>query len=226
MLIEELSSGQTVKLQAKIGEEIVEFETTVQEALPKKHMILTEVVRKNDKAVSFRGKGLIVDLHVSPPDSAPLVFKNVQINLLKKQDDSLCYSITTITEAKVLNRRQAFRCYVGVATTVQCGTNRAAFDAVIKDVSSIGFAITTSSDNEFHENQVLHTVLNDYLEEIAENFSFQLYGIIVRCQDLENGQCVYGCRLNQKVPGLETYLMKKERLRLRKTNGGGSAHKN
>lgn len=225
MLIEELATGQSIKLQAKIGEEIVEFETTVQEALPRKHMILADIVRKNDKAVSFRGKGLIVDLHVSPSDSAPLVFKNVQIDLRKKQDNSLCYSITTITEAKVLNRRQAFRCYVGVATTVQCGTNRAAFEAVIKDVSNIGFAITTSSENEFHENQVLHTVLNDYLEEIAENFSFHLYGIIVRCQDLENGQCVYGCKLNQKVPGLDTYIMKKERLRLRKANGGGSTHR-
>ena len=225
MLIEELSSGQTVKMQAKIGEETIEFETTVQDSLPRRHTILTDVVRKNDKVISFRGKGLIVDLHVTPPDSAPLVFKNVSVELRKKQDDSLCYAISTITEAKVLNRRQAFRCYVGLASTVQCGTNRAAFDAVIKDISTIGFAITTSSENQFHENQVLHTVLNDYLEEIAETYSFQLYGIIVRSQDLENGQCVYGCRLNQKVPGLDTYIMKKERLRLKKTTGGGSSRR-
>lgn len=225
MLIEELSSGQTVKMQAKIGEETIEFETTVQDSLPRRHTILTDVVRKNDKVITFRGKGLIVDLHVTPPDSAPLVFKNVSVELRKKQDDSLCYAISTITEAKVLNRRQAFRCYVGLASTVQCGTNRAAFDAVIKDISTIGFAITTSSENQFHENQVLHTVLNDYLEEIAETYSFQLYGIIVRSQDLENGQCVYGCRLNQKVPGLDTYIMKKERLRLKKTTGGGSSRR-
>lgn len=222
MLIEELSAGQAIKLQAKIGEEIIEFESSVQDSLPRKHAILADVVRKNEKIISFRGKGLIVDLHVAPADSAPLVFKNVAIELRKKQDDSFCYYISTITEAKVLNRRQAFRCYVGVASTVQCGANRAAYDAVIKDVSITGFSITTSSENQFHENQVLHTVLNDYLEEIAENFSFQLYGIIVRCIDLENGQLVYGCRLNQRVPGLDAYIMKKERLRLKKTGGGSS----
>lgn len=222
MLIENLATGQSIKLTAKIGEESVEFETTVQETMPKKHMILADVVKKNDKVISFRGKGLIVDLHVTPPESAPMIFKNVQIELRKKQDDSLCYSISTITEAKVLNRRQSFRCYVGVATTVQCGSNHAAYDAVIKDVSTTGFSVTLSQETDFRDNQVLHTVLNDYLEEIAENFSFHLYGIIVHHEDLENGQFVYGCKLNQKVPGLETYIMKKERLRLRKANGGGS----
>lgn len=222
MFLDELASGQIIKLEAKIGEESADFETTVQESLPKKHAIFTEIVKRNDKVISFRGKGLIVDLNVSPSDSAPLVFKNVKIDLMKKQDGSLCYCISTITEAKVLNRRQAYRCYTGIATTVQCGSNKAAYDAIIKDVSTAGFAIATGPETEFHENQVVHTVLNDYLEEIAETYSFQLYGIIVRCQELENGQIVYGCKLNQKVPGLDAYLMKKERLRLRKNNGGGT----
>ena len=222
MFIDELAIEQEVTLTARIGHEQIEFKTIVRESIPRKHMILTDIVRKNERIVTFNGKGLIVDLDVSPPDSAPLVFKNVKVILQKKSDDSYCYSVSTITEAKVLNRRQAYRCYVGVSTTVQCGSNRSAHDAVIKDISTLGFAVTASADTEFMEGQVLHALLADYIEELAENYAFHLYGIIVRRQELENGQVIYGCKLNNRVPGLDAYIMKKERIRLKKTNGGGS----
>jgi len=50
VLIEELSAGQAIKLQAKIGEEIIEFESLVQDSLPRKHAILADVVRKKRKS--------------------------------------------------------------------------------------------------------------------------------------------------------------------------------
>ena len=220
MKIEELATGQNVRLCARIGEEQLEFETVVQDVIPRKHTILTDVIKRNDKIITFHAKGLIVDLHVQPPDSAPLIFKNTTVALQKKQDDSYCYAISTITEAKALNRRQSFRVYIGQATSIQCGSNHAAYDAIIRDVSATGFSVAVNGEQEFYENQVIHALLNDYLEETAENFSFHLYGIIVRIIEEENGLKIYGCRLNVKVPGLEPYLMKKERLRLKRTNGG------
>lgn len=219
MKIEELTAGQAVKFAARIGEENVEFDTVIQETLPRKHMALADVIRKNEKILTFHAKGLVIDLHVSPPDSAPMVFKNVTVELRKKQDDSYCYAITTLAEAKVLNRRQCYRCYIGYQSAVQCGSNRAAYDAIIKDVSASGFSVTVKGDVDFHENQVLHTVLNDTLEEICETYSFQLYGIIVRREENDNGMITYGCKLNNQVKGLDTYIMKKERLRLKKKNG-------
>ena len=224
MFIEELTAGQEITLTANIGQEQLTFETTVLESLDRKHMILVAPVYKNDKVITFRAKGLIVNLLASPPDSSPILFKNVTINLMKQSDNSLVYSVSSQAEGKANNRRESFRCHVGIATAVQCGSNRRAHDAIIKDVSASGFSVTLNHDEEdthFHENQVLHIVLNDYLEEIAENFNFQMYGIIVRVQELENGRTVYGCRLNNKVPGLETYIFKKERIRLRNQNGGG-----
>lgn len=66
-----------------------------------------------------------------------------------------------------------------------------------------------------HEGQVIHTVLNDRIDEIAKNYTFQLYGLIVRKVELENGRVIYGCKLNNPVPGLENYIMIKERIRIR-----------
>jgi len=219
MKIEEIPAGLDGKLVAKIGNETVELQTTFREAIPKKHMITADPIFRNDKVISFRAKGLVVDVLVNPPESAPLVFKNVTVALMRREDQSLCYAITTIAESKALNRRESFRCFVGIASSVQGGGNKAAYDAVIKDVSTTGFSVTCDNDVEYHENQVLHVILNDYLDETAENFNFHLYGIIVRCVELENGKRLYGCRLNNKVPGIDQYINKKERLRIKKNNG-------
>lgn len=220
LFIEEIGPGQKIVLEANIGTEQLTFETTANENYGKKHMILADPIYKNEKVITFRAKGLIVNLTTSPPDSAPIVFKNVSVSLMKKSDDSLCYSITSLAEGKALNRRESFRCYVGIATSVQAGGNKAAHDAIIKDVSVTGFAVTCNDPEvEFRENQVLHVLLNDYLEELAENYSFHMYGIIVRIQELDNGRKIYGCKLNAKVPGLDAYIFKKERLRLKNQNG-------
>ena len=72
---------------------------------------------------------------------------------------------------------------------------------------------------ELEINQTIHTVFSDRIEETFQNFSFHLYGIIIRKDELENGKVVYGCKLNAKVPGLENYIMLKERLRIKNKNG-------
>ena len=51
-------------------------------------------------------------------------------------------------------------------------------------------------------------------------YSFHLYGLIARIQELDNGKVLYGCKLTGPVPGLDKYIMEKERLRLKSTNGG------
>jgi hypothetical protein len=79
------------------------------------------------------------------------------------------------------------------------------------------FAQVTGLNGKLLEvNQTVHAVLNDHMDETAENFNFHLYGLVARIQELENGLFLYGCRLNNPVPGLEQYIIKKERAVLRK----------
>ena len=138
--------------------------------------------------------------------------------LLRRSDGTLCYSLTTIAESVAYNRRQNFRCYVGIETSIQVGTNRAAHEAIIRDVSSNGFAVVCDSNVKFPSGSLVHVILNDKIEEFGEHYNFHLYGLVARIQELENGRTVYGCRLNNHVAGLDSYLMKKERNRLKKNS--------
>lgn len=219
MRIEELLPGQKVSLLVDVSGTTLNFDTTVQEAYPKKRFVLLNPIMRDDKAISFKGKGIVVNIVVNIDDK-PHLFKNVTIELQKKPDGKLCYTVTTLAESLLYNRRENFRCFIGLRSSVQFGPNRAAQPAMIRDVSYSGFAIVCENDIVIEPNRMVHVVLRDRIEETEENYIFHLYGIVKRVQDLENGNILYGCKLNDRVPGLDQYIMAKERIRLRKTNGG------
>ena len=194
------------------------FESRILEVHTRRHLVLAEAIYFNDKILTFRGTNIIVDVLVNLPDEKPQLFKNVTIKLVRKPDNSLCYNLLTIAESKTYNRRQNFRCFIGLPISFRFGTNRAARDAILRDISNTGFAIVCDEELDIDTNQVIHVLLNDRIEETAENYSFHLYGLISRIQELENGKHVYGCRFNNRIPGLESYIVKKERLSIQNRN--------
>lgn len=220
MRIEELLPGQKVTLMVNVNGKLLEFESLVQDTYPRKRYILLDPIKQGDKALSFKGKGIIVNLIVTIGNEKPHLFKNVTILLQKKLDGTLCYQVSTIADSVIYNRRENFRCFVGIHSSVQGGANRAAHPTVIRDISYTGFSVICDAETEFDPRHVLHTVLRDRIEETEQNFAFHLYGTIARVQELDNGKVLYGCRLTDRVPGLDKYIMAKERTRLRKTNGG------
>lgn len=217
MYLDELELGQKLNLLAKIGPENLEFEISVKDVDKASHSIFTDAILKDDRVISFKAKGLLVDLYMYIPDNAPRVFKNVKIKLINGKSGGFEYKISSYAEALSMNRRQNFRIYVGESIVLQCGLNHSTTDAIIKDISSAGVSFTVDeSKATMKEGQVVHAVLNDRVEEISKNYSFQIYGLIIRREELENGLVTYGCKLNNHVPGLENYIMVKERIRLKK----------
>jgi len=219
MLITDLQPGLAITLIVQINSERMEFESEILEVIPRKRIVLAKPVYQNDKVISFRAKNLIVDILVTFTDEKPQIFKNVTVSLVKKADDSIYYNLQSIAESRVYNRRNHFRCYIGISVNIQYGANRSTCPAILKDISAEGFGFVCSNENEFYMEQVVHTVFKDYIEELNENFVFHIYGIITRAVPLDENRTIYGCRLNNKVPGLETYIMKKDRLRIFKSGG-------
>lgn len=219
MYIYELTKGQSITIVAHTPGQKLEFNTTIDEVYPKKKIVLAAPVYVNEKLLTFRGEHLILDVLVSNEESAPLLFKNVEIKLIKKPDNTVAYTLFTIVEGKPYNRRESFRCSIGLATTVQCGMHRVPYDAVIRDISATGFSFILPNTAQVNPNNVVHMLVNDYVEETAERFNFNLYGLIVRSFPLDAHRTVYGCRLNNTVHGLDKYLMTKERIRMRHSHG-------
>ncbi|MBR3770373.1 MAG: PilZ domain-containing protein [Lachnospiraceae bacterium] len=219
MRIDEIKEGQKLTLLVSVNNENLTFETIAEQSMIGKNMVLAKTLSVNGKFLTFKGNNITVDLVITPEEDLPQIFKNVSIALVKKFDGTISYSITSIAQSKTYNRRENFRCFVGVHTSVQKMLNTVPYDAVIRDVSVGGFAVVVPSELEFTNDQVVHVVLNDYIEETCEKFSFHLYGMVVRSETLDRGRTLYGCKFTKPVHGIENYIMKKERIRLKK-NGG------
>lgn len=220
MRLEELTAGLSLTFMVKIGEEFISLNSKIQEVYPKKHCLLADAIFHENKVLSFQGKHIQVHMIATFPDEKPQLFEHVHITSLRKPNNRICYHITASCEGKPYNRREHFRCFVGVPAVVQFGAEKPVDDGMLKDVSISGFAVTCNKKADIGNHSLIHVLLEDYIEELTEGFSFNLYGIVVRSQELENGKTVYGCRLNHPVNGLNSYIMKKERVRLKKSNGG------
>lgn len=219
MLIGDLSPRQKISLLVKVNGTSLTFESRVQESYPEKNMIIADPVLSNGHPVAFRGDNVILNILVYPDGEKPALFKNVASKLLKKKNGEYCYCFATLTESIFYNRRENFRCYVGVDSSMQCRLNSIANPVLIRDISSTGFALICDSDVKLEQGQLVHTVLNDQPKANGSRYSFHLYGFVARVQELENGKLLYGCRLNNSVPGLDKYIMEKERIHLRNTGG-------
>lgn len=214
MRIYELTTGQEITLQVRIGDQTLTFTSIVLTADPHKSAITAKAIFSNNKPVSMRGTGVLVDLIVNLPNEKPIQFKNVIINLFKSTIKGYFYQISTVAESTTLNRRENFRLFVGNTIPVQFGANTSPRNAILRDVSATGFAVVCDRDVRIDPHKIIHAVLNDQPRENGPVYSFQLFGLVARTQELENGKLLIGCRLNAPVPGLDKYITEKERIQI------------
>ncbi len=218
MRIENLLSGQKVTLQVNINGATLNLETTTQKSYPQKHFVLLDAVKYNGKGISFKKQGITVDL-IACFDEKPYIFKSIAILLQKKPDGSLCYFVTSDAEGISFNRRENFRCYIGVSGYMSHSSLSEPEYMIIRDISYNGFSVICRPGLTLEKGQLIHAVLHDYLADENTKFSFHLHGTVTRVQRLPSGYILFGCRLNNQVPGLDRYIMTKERHHLRKASG-------
>ena len=67
MQIDDLTSGLSLSFIIHLNNEELQFESRILEVYSRRHTLLAEGVFTDDKIISFRGKGLLVDLLVTLP---------------------------------------------------------------------------------------------------------------------------------------------------------------
>ena len=222
MRIEELTAGCNITFYVKIGgEQPLVFESSIIEVNPKRRLVFSEAILKNGKVLAFKGHAISVDMVAALPEGKPFLFENITVEPLRLANNSFCYSLSSVKEGVPYNRRGSYRCFIGNAVFLRNSKEMKEYSVILRDVSVTGFSVTCDQTTELElvPNQLVHVLLEDYLEEIDQSFSFHLYGLMIRRQEMENKKILYGFRLNSSIPGLDNYLTQKERLRIKKSRG-------
>lgn len=217
MLLQEMPADNKIIIELSIKGQKFEFPSKV--VSQGNNSIFIEPIRINGKVLTFNSsESVAVNIVMIRENKSPMVWKGVGVACVHEKSGSF-YKITASGEGFEINRRGAFRLFVGISGVAQLGINRKAVDVIVKDVSENGFSFVSSEDMENVINMPVRLVFNDF------NKNYSLMGIIVRKVIINETKLLYGCQLSVNNSQLEQYINQKQRQML-SMNRDNSAFKN
>lgn len=217
MLLQEMPVDNKIIIELSIKGQKFEFPSKV--VSQENNSIFIEPIRINGKVLTFNAsESIAINIVMIRENKSPMVWKGVGVACVHEKSGSF-YKITASGEGFEINRRGAFRLFVGISGVAQLGINRKAVDVIVKDVSENGFSFVSSEDMENVINMPVRLVFNDF------NKNYSLMGIIVRKVIINETKVLYGCQLSVNNSQLEQYINQKQRQML-SMNRDNSAFKN
>ena len=217
MLLQEMPVDNKIIIELSIKGQKFEFPSKV--VSQGNNSIFIEPIRINGKVLTFNAsESIAINIVMIRENKSPMVWKGVGVACVHEKSGNF-YKITASGEGFEINRRGAFRLFVGISGVAQLGINRKAVDVIVKDVSENGFSFVSSEDMENVINMPVRLVFNDF------NKNYSLMGIIVRKVIINETKVLYGCQLSVNNSQLEQYINQKQRQML-SMNRDNSAFKN
>lgn len=217
MLLQEMPADNKIIIELSIKGQKFEFPSKV--VSQGNNSIFIEPIRINGKVLTFNSsESVAINIVMIRENKSPMVWKGVGVACVHEKSGSF-YKITASGEGFEINRRGAFRLFVGISGVAQLGINRKAVDVIVKDVSENGFSFVSSEDMENVINMPVRLVFNDF------NKNYSLMGIIVRKVIINETKVLYCCQLSVNNSQLEQYINQKQRQML-SMNRDNSAFKN
>ena len=147
--------------------------------------------------------GKRVSFEASVTLSVSLVYIREDKNTVTENGKSM-YKITSSVEGYEMNRRQAFRLFLGLGAVAQIGINKKAVNVILKDISENGFSFVGNEDIEVNKSPV-RLVFKDTDETIS------LMGVVVRKVKAGEKKIIYGCALTSCNTDIVHYINAKQR---------------
>ena len=203
MLLAEIEPGNRLIIELNAPTQKLEFPSKSKGS--EKGSLLADAVKVNGKVLGFASSsGMTVNLMLIRQDKSPIVWKNVLIETVK-MDTAIIYRISSAAHGFEMNRREAFRLFVGLGGVAQLDINRKADDVIVKDVSETGFAFVSERDDEKLVGKPVRLTFVDMGKQFA------LMGIIVRRVFISEGKILYGCKISVNNASLAQYINEKQR---------------
>lgn len=205
MRLTSIAEGIEIKVNAYTEYDNIQFVTRTVQVLG--DSLLVEPIKKDDEPINFKSQVVKIDLYLTIEGELPFVWKNVSVTYLSYMQEEY-HAIKAHSEGFQFNRRKAYREFIGRDGKLQVGSKEKAYDVLVKDISSIGFAFIASEDMNI-VRQLAHLEFQD-----KDGVSFNLHGQVVRKQHISENKIVYGCETTIQYGEIDIYIIKKQRERV------------
>lgn len=200
--ISEVAEGSQIllKISEKGTERSIEMNASIKKIL-KDNISLISLDYDSDKVLNFTN--VVVDVEYHQEMDLPIIWHNVKIISYQSE-----YILQTVADGTRFNRRECFRVGISVPAKIDIvggGSN----NAVIKDISLSGFAITD------RKKELILNVGDRVTTTLADlGFVLGLAGQVVRIEEHED-MIIYGLEICNLCKDLPTYISAKQRNRAR-----------
>lgn len=214
MKINEIEEGSGVSLIVSRDNMSVELPSEIIKVFD--DAVLANCFMQDNTLITFDAANLAIEMMVVKPGEVPYNFKNVQVSVVEYEGQRY-HCLRTGTNGVRLNRRNAFRVFIGENGSVAEMPGNKTASVLIKDLSStgVGFLIGKNAAESFEIGTRVSVVFTDS----TLGNKIEAEGKIVRIMEQET-QILYGCMFTRHYPAVERYTASKQ---LSKKNGNKSA---
>lgn len=204
--IDDIQTNDAVEIEILYKGKRKSFPSIVREFVD--DAVLVDPIMMGGKAVGFPDE-LKMRLSVVIKGT-PFVWNDPKIRLVKYAG-KMYHMVSIPGEGNYVNRRQAFRQYVGEEmpiTVTHHGGERDVLTVLVKDLSETGVGIVSD---------VLMDVEDSIRLRISDaGYLMSINAVIVRIQEEKDKRDrIYGCQFTEKVPKLSQYIMQIQRDKLK-----------
>lgn len=211
MYINDMPPGSTVSLEAIVGLKTLAFDTVVEKSVdvPMPGVYVAPIM-KDDKIIGFQGDGITCRATIiHDEEKVPYQWKNVKVVSMKTQDGNFCHAIYSEDDVKKVNRRTNYRVWLGFHGQARIGMAKEVIDVTVKDISCTGISFICPQEVEVKMGAMVHLNFSDP----GNGINFVISALVVRREELERGNALYGCKLSKESQMIERYVNQKQRER-------------
>lgn len=208
----ELEAGTEIDIEVKMQQNKLTFHGVIRQMV--KGVALMEPLFDDGKMLNFSGESAAINVVVKPWEGEnPIQFRGCVAKNIRTKD-AVWLALNCNNSGKRINRRNAFRVFVGEQGTVDLIGRAKSLSVTVRDISIMGFSfVTNTSEWDDETSRVLLRFKGRYGEEM------RMQGIVVRSEELEREMVVVGCRIGNCANNLADYVSFMQRDNLKKSAG-------
>ncbi|MBD5539878.1 MAG: hypothetical protein HDR00_01550 [Lachnospiraceae bacterium] len=208
----ELEAGTEIDIEVKMQQNKWTFHSVIRQMV--KGVALMEGLMNDGKILDLSGEGVAISVVVKPQEGEiPMQFRGCVAKNIRTKE-GIWLALNCPNPGKRINRRNAFRVFVGEKGNVSLTGKSKSISVTVKDMSILGFSfVTNTSEWDDETTRVVLSFTGRYGEEM------RMQGIVVRSEQLEREMVVVGCKIGNCANNLADYVSFMQRDNLRKSAG-------
>ncbi len=209
MQLGDLEQKHSIELRVTLNGRTATFLTVLEQCIA--HSALLSPILVNGKIVGFPPSCNISFIY--PTQERVYVWYGVNVKAVRYKG-KIYHSVDVIGDANTMNRRGAYRIFIGSQMSITAFTNSGPTptDVLVKDISETGFSFLSSEP--FETGRMVRLNLD------TGRGILKLPAQIVRKQQMEDRlDVLYGCRFSSHNTLLASYLMKLQQQHQRQKMG-------